>query len=43
MPLAAIFRDQVEAAMARGWGGRDATAMFAFQEEIAGVKVRAPG
>jgi 3-hydroxyisobutyrate dehydrogenase len=43
MPLAAIFREQVEAAMARGWGGRDATAMFAFQEEIAGVKVRVPG
>lgn len=42
MPLAAQFREQVEAAMARGWGARDATAMFAFQEEIAGVKVRVP-
>ena len=28
--------------MARGWGGRDVTAMFAFQEEVAGVKVRVP-
>jgi 3-hydroxyisobutyrate dehydrogenase len=43
MPLAAQFREQVEAALARGWGGRDATAMFAFQEEMAGVKVRVPG
>ena len=42
MPLAAQFREQVEAAMARGWGARDATVMFAFQEEIAGVKVRVP-
>jgi 3-hydroxyisobutyrate dehydrogenase len=41
-PLAAQFREEVEAAMARGWGTRDVTAMFAFQEEIAGVKVRAP-
>jgi 3-hydroxyisobutyrate dehydrogenase len=42
MPLAAQFREEVEAAMARGWGARDVTAMFAFQEEIAGVKVRVP-
>jgi 3-hydroxyisobutyrate dehydrogenase len=41
-PLSAQFRQEVEAAMARGWGARDVTAMFAFQEEIAGVKVRVP-
>jgi 3-hydroxyisobutyrate dehydrogenase-like beta-hydroxyacid dehydrogenase len=40
MPLAAQFREELEAAMARGWGARDVTSMFAFQEEIAGVKVR---
>jgi hypothetical protein len=38
----AQFPEQVEAAMARGWGTRDVTSMFAFQEEITGVKVRPP-
>ena len=42
MPLAAQFREEVEAAMARGWGAGDVTAMFAWQEETAGVKVRVP-
>jgi 3-hydroxyisobutyrate dehydrogenase len=43
MPLAGQFREELEAAMARGWGARDVTSMFAFQEEIAGVKVRPSG
>jgi 3-hydroxyisobutyrate dehydrogenase-like beta-hydroxyacid dehydrogenase len=42
MPLAAQLREEVEAAMARGWGAGDVTAMFAWQEETAGVKVRVP-
>jgi 3-hydroxyisobutyrate dehydrogenase len=41
MPLTAQFREQLEVAMRRGWGDRDVTDMFAFQEDIAGVKVRA--
>jgi 3-hydroxyisobutyrate dehydrogenase len=43
MPLAAQFREQMEAAMAKGWGGRDSSALFALQEEAAGVEIRAAG
>lgn len=42
MPMAAQFREQMEAAMAKGWGGRDSSAIFNLQEEIAGVECRAP-
>ena len=42
MPIAAIAEQIAIQGVRRGWGGWDAAATFALQEEAAGVEVRAP-
>jgi 3-hydroxyisobutyrate dehydrogenase len=42
MSVAAIAEQHLIEALARGWGGKDSSAVFMLQEERAGVRVRTP-